>query len=64
MAAFLTYVLTGGPRWLRMLFLLLFLALLAFGCVQTYDNFRYATERQAPHHGHHAHPKPIRYVRR
>ena len=64
MAAFLTYVLTGGPRWLRMTFLFLFLVLLAFGCVQTYDNFRYALERQALHHGHHAHSKPIRYVRR
>ena len=64
MAALLTYVLTGGPRWLRILFLFLFLALLAFACVQTYDNFRYATERQVPAHVHHAHTKPARYVRR
>ena len=64
MAAFRTYVLTGGPRWLRMLFLFLSLALLAFACVQTFNNFRYATERQVPAHVHHAHTRPARYVRR
>lgn len=64
MASFLFYVFRSGPRWLRMTFLFLFLVLLAFGCVQTYDNFRYAFERQAPHHGHHPHTKPIRYVGR
>lgn len=64
MAAFLTYVLRSGPGWLRMIFLLLFVALPAFACVQTYDNFRYATERQVPAHVHHAHTKPARYVRR